>query len=133
MDIGELPFLVRGINKVKPLVESPQTKGIYPHYATCIPPLLSCGRYMETIYRQYRQHYTSKKHWNRKGEIFGRSSRHLSAYNRGVMFRIGTKNIPCGLCLSITWPQSNLVVILQYLSLRHAEFFCTSAVRGVNC
>lgn len=23
MDIGELPFLVRGINKVKPLVESP--------------------------------------------------------------------------------------------------------------
>lgn len=36
VDIGGLLFLVRGINGVKPLVDSPQTKRFYPHYTTRI-------------------------------------------------------------------------------------------------
>jgi len=36
VDTGRVLFLVRGTNGVKPLVESPQTKRIYPFYATSI-------------------------------------------------------------------------------------------------
>lgn len=39
VDIRELLFLVRGINGVKHLVNAPQTKRIYPLYATRISPL----------------------------------------------------------------------------------------------